>query len=141
MNQRVEGSVAQILNTRELVINRGSNDGVEVGMRFAVLNRKGVEIRDPETGESLGSVEVEKVVVKIVRVEARVSVGRTFKQFRTGGLGIPDLLGPRRTVVETLKTTETTYKEELDEADSFIKIGDPVVEVRGDEFLPEEKTE
>jgi hypothetical protein len=66
------------------VINRGSDQGVQVGMRFAVLNRKCHNVVGPKTGESLGSVEVEKVLVKVVRVEPKLAVGVTFRNFRSG---------------------------------------------------------
>lgn len=138
MADRVEGQVAQVLNERELVINRGSSHGVEEGMRFAVLNRQGAHITDPETGESLGAVEVEKTLVKVVRVSDKLSVGRTFRTFRRGGFSPPDalqsLLAPARTEVETLRTEGKTYVEELDEAESYVKRGDPVVQIVGEEF-------
>src|SRR5438105_2674319 len=79
-SDRITGKVAGLLTKRELVINRGSGDGVEVGMRFAVLNRHGIDVRDPDTGEILGSTELVKTVVKIVRIDAEhLSVGRTFR--------------------------------------------------------------
>ena len=37
----IRGKVAKILNTREVVINIVSKDGVEVGMKFEVLDPKG----------------------------------------------------------------------------------------------------
>jgi hypothetical protein len=37
MADLIEGKVARILNSRELVINRGTEAGVKLGMRFAVL--------------------------------------------------------------------------------------------------------
>ena len=129
MTDRVRGLVAELIDDRTLVINRGSDHGVQVGMRFAVLNRKGANVVDPETGESLGSVEIEKVLVKVVRVEPKFAVARTFRTFASpfGRL----LSAPQR---ETLRTDSATYKHELSEEDSYVKIGDPVVESVGDEF-------
>jgi hypothetical protein len=60
VTDRIRGLVAELIDDRILVINRGSDQGVQVGMRFAVLNRKGHNVVGPETGESLGSVEVER---------------------------------------------------------------------------------
>lgn len=136
---RIEGKVAKVLNSREVAINRGEDSGVEVGMKFAVLNRNGLEIVDPDTGEKLDSVEVEKTVVKIVRTTPRTAVGRTFRTTttRAGVLYTGGLLGlsqPPRKIVETLRTDETTYKEEIEEEDTYVKTGDPVVEVTGEEF-------
>ena len=139
MTNRIEGRVAQILTARELVINKGRSDGVQVGMRFAVLNRRGADIRDPETGESLGSVELEKVIVKVVRIDDHLAVARTFRTYQVGGGALWAITSgmstsPPRTVVETFETDERRLKDELDEKESFVKIGDPVVQVVGDEF-------
>lgn len=138
MTDRIEGRVAQILTARELVINRGIVEGVEVGMRFAVLNRRGTEIKDPDTGEVLGSVELDKVLVKVVRVDDHLAVARTFRTYEVGGGALWALSAlqssPRRTVYETLKTDERRLKDELDEKDSYVKIGDPVVQVIGEEY-------
>lgn len=137
MTERIEGQVARVINAREVAINRGAEHGVEEGMRFAILNRHGADITDPETGDVLGSVEVDKAIVKIVRVSPRLSVGRTFRTYRVGGglnVGVERLFGAARTEVETLKSDEATYKEELDEGESYVKRGDPVVQVVGDEF-------
>jgi hypothetical protein len=134
----IRGMVAQILNARELVLNRGSEHSVEVGMRFAVLNSRGADIKDPETGELIGSVDVPKVLVKVVRVGEKVSVASTFRKFTTGnqGLiaGLSGLYATAVTRVETLRTDEATYQEEINPGDSFVHIGDPVVQVRGEEF-------
>jgi hypothetical protein len=144
---RVRGLVAQLLNERELVINRGQSDGVQLGMRFAVLNRHGTGIKDPESGETLGSVEVEKAVVKIVRVHDRLSVGRTFRTLQTPGgplSGLAEAMAlmsrPSRTEVETLRAAGKEDRLELSPDESLIRIGDPVVETRGDEFQTEGDT-
>lgn len=141
MPSRIEGSVAQVLNAREVVINRGQTHGVESGMRFAILNRHGAGITDPDTGEPLDSVEVEKTVVKIVRVYERSAVGRTFRTVTSGSFGaasaLQEMFAPARREYETLKTDEKMYVEELDEAESYVKRGDPVVQVTGEEFSRE----
>lgn len=140
----IEGSVSAILNRRELVINRGSLNGVTAGMRFAVLNRHGFEVRDPESNKILGSIDVEKTVVEVVRVEERLAVARTFRRSRVNvgglavGLEISKYFEPRKYVTkfETLEVDPTTAGYvELDEEDSFIKVGDPVRQVIGDEYL------
>ena len=47
-----------------MVINVGSNNGVVVGMRFDVMDTKGQDVQDPDTGELLGSIERPKVRVE-----------------------------------------------------------------------------
>ena len=138
----IRGKVARILNSRELALNIGSSDGVKVGMRFDVLDIKGEDISDPDSGEILGSVERPKVRVKVTKVEPRLSVASTFrsKKVNIGGVaegGLFDakkLFEPPRwvTTYETLKTEERTW-EDLDEEHSFVKTGDPVVQVLSEE--------
>lgn len=139
----IRGKVAQILNTRELVINLGSEDGVTSGMYFDVIDPKGTDIEDPDTGETLGSIERPKVRVKVSRVETRLSMASTYrsKKVNIGGQGgtrdfssgfLSQILAPPKWVTkyETLKTQEKTW-EDLDEKESYVKIGDPVVQVIG----------
>jgi hypothetical protein len=138
---QIRGKVARILNRRQLVINRGNEHGVTVGMQFAVLYALGTDILDPDTKEPLGSIPVPKVIVKVVRVEERLSIASTFRRYRTvaGPLvtwaDFANLNRPSEVRVETLSTDESTFKQELKEADSFVRVGDEVAEVvEGDEF-------
>lgn len=139
--EKIRGAVAQILNARELVINRGTTHGVLVGMQFAVLNPLGQDIVDPETGEHLGSIEVPKVFVKVVRVAENLSIASTFRTYMTGSRGslsawaalLPNSEPPRKQV-ETLRTDSPTVKEDLDPKDSYVHVGDPVIQAREDEY-------
>ena len=137
MTEPIRGKVARILNSREMVINVGSGHGVVVGMRFDILDAKGEDVQDPDTGELLGSVERSKVSVEVSKVQQRLSVASTYRKERVnvGGAGLGNspmsqLLMPARweTRYETLKTEEKTW-EDLAEEDSYVKVGDPVVQV------------
>lgn len=138
MTDPIRGKVARILNSRELVINRGSTSGVTLGMRFVVLDPGGEGITDPDTGEILGSLQKPKVQVEVTQVSDRIAVARTYQQYRVnvGGtfsnpLGeIATLLTPPRLVnrYETLKSAEADW-EPLTEAQSIVKRGDPVVQI------------
>jgi hypothetical protein len=138
-NEPIRGKVARILNSRELAINVGANNGVVVGMYFDVLDPKGEDITDPDNGEVLGSIDRPKVRVQVTKVHDRLSVASTFKkrQVNVGGRGtafdiggLSDLFMPPKYVTkyETLKTTEKTW-EDIDEQESYVKTGDPVVQV------------
>jgi hypothetical protein len=134
---RTRGKVAAILSKRELILNLGHDDGVSVGMRFVILNKHGIDVTDPDTGEVLGTVEVPKTVVKIVRVDGpHLSVGRTFRTIaeRPGLLSLPDFAG-RPARVETLDIASgSSLKAELSAEDSYVKPGDLAVETEGDEY-------
>lgn len=140
MTNQIRGKVAQVLNSRELALNIGTDHGVQVGMLFDVLDPKGEDILDPDTGDVLGSLARPKVRIKIISVQSKLSVGSTYKKERVniggvgiGSAGLAQLLNPPEYVTqyETLKTTEKTW-EDISEEDSFVKHGDPVVEVKID---------
>jgi hypothetical protein len=139
---RIEGKVATVLNERELVLNIGAEDGVEVGMRFKILYAGGIEITDPDTNEPLGSVEWPKTEVKIVSVQPHMAVGRTFRTVTIPEIGSPHRgLGvgawlaalpnyePAKQVVETLRTSDGFAEKEIDPSESVVKRGDPAVQI------------
>lgn len=135
---RVRGKVAGILSKRELILNLGEADGIRVGMKFVILNSQGMDVRDPDTGTVLGTVEVPKTVVKVVRIGGEhLAVARTFRKIAgTPGLlsAMPNFSGrPART--ETLDIASgSSLKAELSEEESYIKVGDVAVETEGDEY-------
>ena len=140
MNKRIRAKVARVLNSREIVISAGAKSGVVVGMHFDVMDPKGENITDPDTGEVLGSIERPKVRVQITQVQELIAVASTFKKkkINVGGAGhlfgdlgaVSRALMPPKYVTkyETLKTDEKTW-EDLTEEQSFVKTGDPVVQI------------
>jgi hypothetical protein len=138
--QGLRGRVAQILNERELVINVGEQEGVEEGMRFAVLAGSPVQIPDPETGEPLGWLDREKVRVEAINVMERMSVCETYDTRLAGGaLGLLDVGGmfrARQHVPVTLRATRESYPEPLSAAESYVKIGDVVRELKELDDIP-----
>lgn len=140
MSNKIRAKVARVLNSREIAITAGSQQGVVTGMLFDVMDPKGEDVRDPDTGEVLGSIERPKVRVQVTQTQDRISVASTFKKekINVGGTGalLSDLgavsraFMPPKYVVkyETLKTDEKTW-EDLEEEESYVKSGDPVVQV------------
>ena len=80
--QPIRGKIARVLNSREVAINKGSDDGIKIGMIFKILSTKGSEIEDPDTGEPLGSVDIVKTRVKVTMLQGRVSVASTYRSYR-----------------------------------------------------------
>ena len=115
-------------------------------MEFDILSPKGSNIKDPDTGDVLGSIAIPKATVRVTKIEERMSVASTFRTRRVnvGGVGLVGLgaasdifLPPKwETRHETLKTNERTL-EDLDEEDSYVSTGDPVVQVFGVEDVEE----
>jgi hypothetical protein len=132
---RIEGRVAEILNSRELVVNRGSEHNVYKGMRFVVLSRQGATIVDPETGQQVGAELVPKAVVEIVRVRPQFSVARTFR--KQSNRRLTDIFGalPEASTLEELNTDEPVFEANIDTNDLYVRRGDVVIQVSDDEYL------
>ena len=131
MKIQITGKVAKVLSSQEVAINLGSHDGVRVGMAFNVMNPKGDDIKDPDTHEPLGSVVLPKIRVRVSQVHDRVSVATTSHSISVSQLGAFAKLflsAGRDTASGTLRRNNSNW-EDLDEVDSFVKIGDPVVQL------------
>src|SRR5215210_3416907 len=74
----IEGKVAKVLGNNEIVINRGRGQGVRQGMLFEIFAPEGEEVWDPDTGETLGTVEDVKAKAEITEVKEKLSVARIF---------------------------------------------------------------
>lgn len=136
----LRGKVARILTERQLVLNLGATKGVERGMVFKVIDPKGEDIKDPDTGEVLGSLGRLKVRVRVVDVKEEMSVASTYRSRRVNiggtGDGMPDLSAFSRSLLpprwvkeyETLSNEDRPW-DEIEESQSFVKVGDPVIQV------------
>lgn len=136
MRELVRGTVAKILNSRTLVINKGKEAGVRKGMVFEVLDKEATEIFDPETGDSLGGIDRPKIKVKTTLVEGKLSIAETFEKYTynrggSGTLNLSMMLAAPDYVekVETLKAEEKEW-EDLPPEKSIVKVGDPIREYR-----------
>ena len=146
MSEPIRGKVARVLNEREIVINVGTAQGVKIDMSFDIIDPKGLDIKDPDTKEILGSFKRPKIRVRVTQVQEKLSLATTYRSkqgavdqgpSRVSIPGYPPHLGPyarslmsanRVIEYETLQKTRETPGE-LDEEDSFVKTGDPVVQV------------
>ncbi len=57
MNDIITGKVVKISDENNIVINKGAADGVTLGNRFLIYSL-GEELFDPDTKESLGTLEI-----------------------------------------------------------------------------------
>ncbi len=65
--------VVEILDSGyKLVINAGANQGIKTGNRFLVYALSEHEIIDPDTGESLGYLEIVKGTGKVIHVQDKM---------------------------------------------------------------------
>ncbi len=130
----LEGRVAGIINARELTINIGKDENVELGMKFKVLASEPFIIRDPESGKKIGELDREKIRVKVSEVYDNFSVCQTYKVKNFGGIApvisgsFIDSLYPPKMVVETLKIEDSELPPPLSEEESYVKSGDRVIQ-------------
>ena len=86
----VEGKVAKILGKGEVVLNRGRSHGVRPGMIFEIFASEGEEVWDPDTGETLGTVEDVKAKAEVTEVKEKLAIARISdadSPFEAAGLG------------------------------------------------------
>ena len=133
---RIIGQVAAVMNERELVVNRGSEQGVRREMVFHVLDRP-VPIIDPETKLELGTVCRPKIRVKVTKVENKFAIARTFETYQVNeggnllGFAPANVFNPPKLVTKarTLRYDETGLDyAPLTTTETFIKVGDIVEE-------------
>ena len=133
MTEPIRGKVAQVLNSREVAINVGATNGVAVGMHFDIVGRE--DIKDPDTEETLGFLDRPKVRVQVTEVKERLSVASTYQGERVnvGGKGLISLGDFSRALMPpewvTKYDTFHTKEKTLEEENSAVKTGDPVVQI------------
>ncbi len=87
----VEGKVAKILGKGEIVLNRGRSHGVRQGMLFEIFAPEGEDVWDPDTGETLGTVEDVKAKAEVTEVKEKLAVARFFDADSPFGAGFGEL--------------------------------------------------
>ncbi|MDA8125386.1 MAG: hypothetical protein M0009_09385 [Deltaproteobacteria bacterium] len=137
--KKIEGRVAAILNAHELAINIGSDAGVVLGMKFAILAESPMIVKDPITGKVLDQIDREKVRVEATEVRPMIAICRTFriKHIAGGPLSTNSLIefmsgkltAPAREIPETLRLEDSSVPPPLPEEDSYVKVKDRVIEV------------
>lgn len=127
----INGRVAQLLSSREVVINVGAEHGVRKGMHFRILAESPLEVTDPATQEVLDTIDREKTRVEAVEVRARITICRTFRTIRTGGISFSTaLFGDAPTRPETFRLEDSSLPPPLPESESYVKRNDRVEEIR-----------
>lgn len=115
--------VAKVRDEYCLVINKGSNDGVQVGQRFLIYTL-GEEIYDPDTQKSLGQLEIVKGTGKVthlqptmatIQSDMRTSPSKIIRRIKKNdpfGLGtLARALGTDEVVEESLPTETVPFED------------------------------
>ena len=78
----IRGKVAAVLDEERLVLNVGTDDGVAQKMVFRISGTR--VIRDPDTGDKLGGVEVMKIKVQVGEIKERMSIAYPYEEYSPG---------------------------------------------------------
>lgn len=130
----IEGKIAKVLNTREVAINRGSDHGVMRDMEFAVMEPQ-LSIVDPDTKESLGDLEREKIRVKVSETHPKFSLARTYETYTAhvpSAYEQAELMSRGRTVTRVRKIIIESPGQNtstIGQEGSTVKVGDPVIQI------------
>lgn len=140
MIKPIRGKIARVLNKHEIAINVGTIHGVAVGMYFDVIDAHELDIKDPDTGEVLGSIERGKIRVRIIHTQEKLSVAAAHpflsaRQMASSGYRSSRPLGPFAASLMSPEAKGLSEKEY-----SYANIGDAVVQVI-EESETEEKDE
>jgi len=80
----MEARIVKILDEgMRFVLNKGKNDGMTVGKEFMIVEPTDEEIIDPETGKSLGKLEIPKGKIKVIYVKDKHSIAESIEYEET----------------------------------------------------------
>lgn len=65
--------IARVLSSSEVILNKGSDAGVEVGQIYGILDNRTSGIKDPDTGEDLGDYPRYLTKVRVRSVQKLMS--------------------------------------------------------------------
>jgi hypothetical protein len=130
----VETKVVKIISDTTVVLGAGSRQGVKEGMEF-VIYEEGEPIFDPESSQSLGTLEIAKGRVEVSHVQENMSTARTFKHRikRTKGATALQALLPPFFETEEVEVHDKLKVERVD--DSYyqrlkVKVGDKARQIQ-----------
>ena len=66
--------VVKVLNDFKVVLNKGHKDGIKEGQRFRLIEKTNEELRDPDTGELFGYLEIPKGEGVVVHATENTSI-------------------------------------------------------------------
>lgn len=70
-------TVVKVIDDYKLVMNRGEQNGIREGQRMMVYHISNEEIKDPNTGESLGFLELVRGTGRVIFVQDKISIIET----------------------------------------------------------------
>lgn len=128
-NEILRGKILKILDQYRVVINLGSEHGVNEGMEF-IIYEEGEMIKDPETSEDIEKLEIVKGKVRATTIQQKISIAESFeivKRFYSPMKVITDLYTTEERVVRERKRL---IEEEIEAPETPpVKVGDLVRQI------------
>ncbi len=117
--------VIRILNEFQIIINGGLNQQVRVNQRFSIVGKSHDYVIDPETGQRLGSLPLDKAVVQVSQVFESFSICVNSKPVRSPFSGIYTSNSP----FQPLNVNKKSIQPQIgSEAIPTIDVGDDAIE-------------
>lgn len=119
--------VSKILSSTSLVISSGTNDGVDLGDEFNII-QSGIEIIDDFTQKKLGTYDRIKAKVEVTEVFKDFSIAKKLSRKSAMAPILGSSLLGTTTTVEKLPVLETEISNlEIEKFDEIIHPGDKVI--------------
>ncbi|MGO2138339.1 MULTISPECIES: hypothetical protein [Leuconostoc] len=131
--------IVKIISDHEFIISAGQKQDVSKGDKFIIFDRHGEEILDPDSGESLGYLDVNKGTIIVRNVFENMSIAST-EPHLVGGIanqfsGVNTaLIGIQQPTTLNVDYSQITPLDETLEP-SPIKLGDPVKPLNSGNYL------
>ncbi len=136
----IHTKVAKIIDPTTIVLPVGAADGVKEGMEFVIYDLSET-IRDPDTGEDLGRLELVKGRVFAENVQEKLTVARTRARQQGGQIRVMSLEDYLRTVYAAALSGPTREELKIEDSppvptdtDRTVRVGDMVRNVYQPEF-------
>ncbi|ROS33765.1 FlgT C-terminal domain-containing protein [Curtobacterium sp. PhB78] len=99
--RKITAKVAKVLSKSEIAINVGENVGVEENNKVKVMRQ--IDIFDPESSESLGSITRTVLTLDVVSVQEKLAIARIPVQSM-----LAPILGRREKIIGGVDVTDST---------------------------------
>ncbi len=97
--------IAKIIDETTFIITGGISDGLKEGDKFQIVGQVGEEIKDPETGEVLGTLDSVKGIIVATTLYAKMTIARS-ETFKVGGTINPAFLATSNSINDLFGHTE-----------------------------------
>ncbi|SIT91479.1 hypothetical protein [Edaphobacillus lindanitolerans] len=127
MTEKTTFKVAKILDEYTLIINGGSADNVHVDDTFNILDKDGSPVKDPDTDEIIGHLDLIKGTVVVTLVQERMSVCTSPERVNYKFMANLNILKGNFTYSEKerLNVDLDQLTGELGKSEEPIRVGDP----------------